>query len=781
MKKIISIIIVVLIAALSACNKDTDINKFEDRFKDEIIFNLSFDDISENLVTEKVSDEKVKINYILSSGTYQDARDVKVVKDSAILGKALNFDGYSNYIEFEDGVFSYDGKEFSLDLFIAPRAYEWDEPKAIENGTDNLMVVIGQYNLEKKEGFVFGLHKYGDYSFQIGNGKEWIKLYNEWNRLDRKKWNHITLTYSASNGYMAMYRDGELVNDLYGLEKLPIKQASSNLYIGKSTYPEKTGMFELNMFNGLMDEVRLYDVSLNADDVYELYKGYKGYNYKVVDRDVDLDYTIVENDIYHPTYHATPAQHWMNEPHALFLYKEYYHLFCQHNPIGPYWRQIEWGHWVSVDMINWFFLGSAIVMDENTPIKDGAWSGCASYKKDGTPVLFITAGDDGRIYNSHSNQNIVIATPKDLNDPYLREWNISSTLSAKLTPQMGVANEFRDPNVYYEDGTYYMVVGSESTGYKPQALLFKTEDDSFLNWEYVGPLFTLNKYEKYYGTTFELPNLVKVYTDDKRHSKYLFAFSPSGANADNDIYYFLGNFDKKTNRFIPDSENAQLMDYGNNVFTGPTISVNPMDGRVIICSILQDQKSGKMHYNSGYAFMAGLPRELYLTENLELGIREIEEIQNNVGETLIEENNSSIENINKKLKDIYLDLLRIEADIKNINATEFGFSLYVSGKNKALLTYKTNEQYIFINTRNCPLNIVKGEFGGIVPLKNGKLHLVIYIDKSTCEVYINDLKCLSFMCYNNNYGVNMFSSGNVSIEHIKVNVMKGIDRSKFLK
>ena len=35
--------------------------------------------------------------------------------------------------------------------------------------------------------------------------------------------------------------------------------------------------------------------------------------------------------------------------------------------------------------------------DERSVVKDGAWSGNMAYKQDGTPVLFITAGDDGKV------------------------------------------------------------------------------------------------------------------------------------------------------------------------------------------------------------------------------------------------------------------------------------------------------------------------------------------------------------------------------------------------
>lgn len=217
----------------------------------------------------------------------------------------------------------------------------------------------------------------------------------------------------------------------------------------------------------------------------------------------------------------------MNEPHALFHYNGMWHLFYQYNPVGPYWRNIRWGHWVSEDMVTWQSVRDAVVPTEGSVAPDGIWTGNVVFDGEGRPVLLITAGDDSRPYNN-SNQNVALAVAKDYSDPCLTEWEIGD-YAVVQTSQMGTAGEFRDAQAFGIGNERYMVVGGASDG-RGTAHVFKTTSDALTDWQYMGQLFTPSVYKSEYGTVWEMPNLVPLpYEDGRQSGKYLFVFSPSTA------------------------------------------------------------------------------------------------------------------------------------------------------------------------------------------------------------------------------------------------------------
>ena len=85
-------------------------------------------------------------------------------------------------------------------------------------------------------------------------------------------WHMITETFSTTNGSEKMYIDGSLVsldtnqNNKFGLGK--------KLYLGgKAGSSGSWGFFSGSgsQYNGLMDDLRIYDNELTATEVYELY------------------------------------------------------------------------------------------------------------------------------------------------------------------------------------------------------------------------------------------------------------------------------------------------------------------------------------------------------------------------------------------------------------------------------------------------------------------------------------------------------------------------------
>lgn len=718
------------------------------------IFYSPFDENVGNLLHDSVSGASAEIEYVFTNAAFKNSCDPKWVENSAISGSALSFDGYSNGVEYKDiHIF---GSQLTIDVYICPRAFEWDDPYAQIKKNAKLQVVASCYSPEEKAGFVLGLHKYGDYCFKLALGDRVYELWNENDRVLTYEWAHLTCVFNGDEGYAVLYKNGKEVNRLENIRgSIPLN--NSNLYIGKSHEPEKEGIYEIHKFAGLMDELSIYNIALSAEEVGDLNDVFSDSNGKLPQadfHDVWLDETILDDDPYHPEYHAAPPQHWMNEPHALFYYNGYYHLFYQFNMLGPYWRQICWGHWVSEDMVSWTNVKEALVMSSDNISPDGVWSGCSLYKQDGTPVLMFTAGDYSLRTNDYSIENMAIATPKDLNDPYLTEWIMSDDTVADLRPEMGARNEFRDPSVYYEDGTWYMAVGSSGfvetesgTVQRGRAVFFKTTDPELRAWEYVGSLVDFEEYPAYLGSVWELVNFRKIKSADGTLEKYIFAVTPCGNQARPDCYYWLGEFDKETGKFLPDDETPQLMDYGGIIFTGVTLTELP-DGRVIACGIVQGRRSPHEEYAAGWAHCAAMPRQILLDENGELIVLPIDELEKHKGEVLVEAENCTIEEANKLLSEVEETQVYVHFNISDLDDGRFEMKFKtVSDRKYAKFTYDFLTYNAILNTKNTSGTHKVSTNGIIAPLADGSLNVEMYIDGALVEMYINGKRTFTMMIY----------------------------------
>ncbi|KAK2406415.1 beta-fructofuranosidase, cell wall isozyme [Trifolium repens] len=268
------------------------------------------------------------------------------------------------------------------------------------------------------------------------------------------------------------------------------------------------------------------------------------------------------NQPYRTAYHFQPPKNWINGP---MIYKGHYHLFYQYNPKGAVWGNIVWAHSISTDLVNWTPLDPAIFPSQPSDI-NGCWSGSATILHGNIPAILYTG------INKFNQQVQNIAYPKNLNDPFLREW-IKSPKNSLMAPTIENkinASSFRDPTTGWlgKDGHWRILVGSKKNT-RGIAILYKSKD--FINWiKSKHPLhsakgtgmwecpdfFPVLKIGKF-GVDTSLNNngvrhVLKVSLDDKKHD-----------------YYLIGSYNEDKDKFTPDqgfeevsSEHVLRYDYG---------------------------------------------------------------------------------------------------------------------------------------------------------------------------------------------------------------------------
>jgi len=752
-------------------------SKQEDQKEAELASGLvaywPFDEESGQYAQDMIRAERDPVHYVFHEAKFTAPHDP--VRKKGVRGNALLFDGYSTWVERSAEESPSISEALTITAWVAPRSYEWGDE-------ERLSAIVNQHDREAREGYILGVYRHGDWSFQLGLGGRWVELWVEDRPLVKNQWSYMAATYDRLSGEMILYLNGEQVAKRIVEGQHAITPSSAKLMIGRNNQGTVlAGAFTLNMFSGLMDEVRIYNRALQPDEIlgyYEEYVSSHGDQIPVIPyEDIKLDRSLLANDRHRPQYHLSPPQHWMNEPHAPIYFNGRYHLFYQHNPHGPYWHQIHWGHWVSEDLVHWRDLPIALAPEKHAVDPDGVWSGSAAYDENGVPALFFTAGDD----SATPNQRVGLARSTYLEDGDLDlvNWVKHPEPLIVQEPGVGLFGDFRDPFVWKEGNRWYLIIGSGTDGQGGTALAYMSDD--MMNWEYKGPLYVSN-YEAYpfLGPVWELPVLLPLGESPEGTQKHLFLISPVGAGADVEVFYWIGTFDREEMKFYPDSEEPQLIDVGDFHFTGPSGMVDPRTGRKIIFTIAQGERTPHLDYQSGWAHNAGLPISVYLREDGRLGIEPIEELQALRGDKLVDFQDKSMEEANQLLEGIAGDMLEIRLELEPVEAESVGIKVRRTpdGAEETLLYYSYKEEMLKVNrmkTTLDPFERSKGIQGGGLKLDGDHVKLHIYLDRSMIEVYANGLKSLTTRAYPSRedaLGLQIWGDGSLRVKSMEVWEMK---------
>ncbi|HHU56759.1 MAG TPA: T9SS type A sorting domain-containing protein, partial [Bacteroidales bacterium] len=165
-------------------------------------------------------------------------------------GGIFLMDAASSYLQFPTG-FIRPLREFSISIWVKPVALEgWMRAWDFGRGTDfNMFLTLSAEGNDRPFRF----------AIKAGGAEEQI---NTSEVLETGKWAHLTVTRSGSTGLM--YLNGTEVGRNSNMTLFPADLGLTDQnYVGKSQWPDP-------MFNGVVDELRIYSKALSPNEVLAL-------------------------------------------------------------------------------------------------------------------------------------------------------------------------------------------------------------------------------------------------------------------------------------------------------------------------------------------------------------------------------------------------------------------------------------------------------------------------------------------------------------------------------
>jgi len=411
---------------------------------------------------------------------------------------------------------------------------------------------------------------------------------------------------------------------------------------------------------------------------------------------------------YRPQLHFSTIRGWINDPNGLVYYDGEYHLYFQHYPYGYYWGQPHWGHAVSTDLVHWEQLPDVLIRHEHGGIYSG--SSVVDYENS---AGFKTGDDDVIV--------AIFTTNREFDDDIAACQNIaysndrgrtftdyeSNPVIGDRTEILGTYNA-RDPKVIWHEPTQkWVMIVFERIGNS----IFTSDD--LKEWEY----------QSHIQTFWECPELFELPVDGDPKNKKWVMYGVSGD-------YLIGEFNGK--EFTPESGMFNYLQ--GKFFAAQTFNNVPSeDGRRIQLGYVEipgwvDIPEPNPPFNG----MMSFPTELTLrtTANgvrmFNEPVKEIEELHSKGYKW----ENLTMDEANKKLREIETELLHVKCEIENVNAIAYSLVL-----DEDVLYYTLKPNIFYYNEDVEDAEPFKIKY--LPELGSNSMYYECIVDRTSLEVFVD--------------------------------------------
>ena len=655
-----------------------------------------------------------QITELNSGHSYTVASQLPVCTVDGLDGKALRFDGYSNYVKAGLPVSNLSTEKLTVNVVLAAETYPMMKVDVAE---DKLTygTICGNLDEAAKKGFALELSSQGDLRLRVYvnySGGYAVEIEGS-KKLPRGQWNQVAMTFDKTGNAISLYLNGEQIGNRRS-NRCDLIHNSGDFYIGKGAEDVKEGPFLINTFCGAIDDIAFYN---DATAPQAFTPQAACFNYPA-ERYAD--------NLWRPQFHGMPSGSWTNESHGMVYSDGKYHVFFQKNANGPYMSRLHWGHISSANLYDWTEEPIAVYPAESFDIK-GCWSGCV-YEDGSDTYILYTAVDNEKA-------RIVQAKAKDAS---LLEWVDKKVIIDGYTMRDADGEDFRDPYYFEANGGKFIIVGSGKNGIGTCAL-YKLNGSS---WEHKGYFFQGTS-QASHGIFWEMPNVTPM-----GDGKYLFTCTPLATGVGVRTLCWVGTIDND-GKFSPDGgiANVQYLEMAGISRDGfgllsPTICQK--DGKTLLLGIVPDKLATDENYKMGWAHNFSLPREISLAADGSLVQKPYSGLEGMRSETTFAQT-LALNGI-QSLAPVSGRQIELLGEF-TVASGSCGFNFLKSGSKKASLSYDGDSGKLTLDVTSLddrvrqPGDPYNGVFAVTLPTKVGvgeKLKLHLFFDGSIADIFVND-------------------------------------------
>jgi len=206
---------------------------------------------------ENVGEEQI---YETTGQTY-DSISGNFKRVEGVVGSALRLDGFTTLITREAAKAPRLEEAFTLDAWVAVAAYPW-----------NWVPILAQEN-EEESGYVFSVGPQGRVGFKMSVGENWLSFVSS-ERLPLRSWSHVAVVYQEHSG-IRLFVNGTLSGefevpgamDMAPEMDLLIGRNRTKVLPSNAVPPGAGTLPSWFSLDGILDEVRIFDRALSADEV----------------------------------------------------------------------------------------------------------------------------------------------------------------------------------------------------------------------------------------------------------------------------------------------------------------------------------------------------------------------------------------------------------------------------------------------------------------------------------------------------------------------------------